>query len=73
MPQLAQRLSEQPAALNNSDVDRHVVAQVGQCYQAPWFVCEGSDQVSFPQKSFFPGQPLADVLFELQMAYCMKD
>ena len=72
MQQLADRLRDR-AALSRSNVDPHTVAMVEQCYQAPWFVCEGSGQVSLPQRSFFPGQPLADVLFEIQMAECMQD
>eukprot|EP00959_Pyramimonas_sp_CCMP1952_P114776 2399641-Pyramimonas_sp.AAC.1 len=73
MHELAVRLREHGASLERSTVDPHVVAQVTQCYQAPWFVCEGSRQVSLPQRSVFPGQPLADVLYELQMTDCMRD
>eukprot|EP00959_Pyramimonas_sp_CCMP1952_P173098 3617444-Pyramimonas_sp.AAC.2 len=75
MTELERRLREYTPRLrqHDSQVDPHTLVQVEQCYQAPWFVREGSDQVSLPQRFFFPGQPLADVLFELQMAECMTE
>eukprot|EP00959_Pyramimonas_sp_CCMP1952_P061482 1284842-Pyramimonas_sp.AAC.1 len=74
MTELERRLREYTRRIrqHGSQADPHALAQVEQCYQAPRFACEGSDQVSLPQRPF-PGQPLADVFFELQMAECMTE
>eukprot|EP00959_Pyramimonas_sp_CCMP1952_P002582 53110-Pyramimonas_sp.AAC.1 len=75
MTELERRLRDYTPRLrqHDSQVDPHTLAQVEQCYQAPWFAREGSDHVSLPQRFLFPGQPLADVFFEIQMAECMTE
>ena len=62
-----------PDGTSSTTVDAHVLAQTEQCYRTPWFICEGSQQISLPQRSVFPGQPLADVLYDLLMADCMNE
>jgi len=77
MHELAKRMQERSTILEQQveqgNMDAHVMAQTAQCYQTPWFMCEGSDQLSLPQRSVFPGQPLADVLYEVLMADCMNE
>ncbi len=73
MQTLADRIRDGHPALVRAQVPRHLLEQVQECYRCPWFLCADSEQIAFPLRSVFPGQPIADVLFELLMAECMAD
>ena len=73
MHQLAQQLSQHPALMDQAGVSPAVQAQVVEHYRAPWFTCAAASTLALPQRSLFPGQPLADLLYALIFADVLKD
>ncbi len=68
MHELSRQIRERAPILEQAGVSRFTQLAVREAYRAPWFVCSKAEQVAFPCRSVFSGQPLADILFEMLMS-----
>ncbi len=66
-------LLRQPALLEQHITDKHLLQQVTEAHTHNWFVVAGSAKVTHSRRGVGPGDPLADLMFNLSFHPVLRD